>query len=501
MFPNASNSATMSPHLQHMRIWTLFYAVEILTVACCCSAVITRDGYDKTPFCQLIQADRGRFEVSFLSHQTDSSASLRFYWSRWTSEQSVEDCFTSTDETLIARYLSMCEHRERAKDAAERLLHFNLSVILEDDSLCEFKINPLSRFPFGQANVNQNQRSIKIRQKRALFVLPGTLWCGRGTSANNYEQLGMFEHADRCCREHDHCEHIIRAFSVNYGVFNSKLFTISHCDCDHRFKQCLLAGNDTISNMVGYSFFNVLKIHCFELSQRKRCTQFNWFGACTSVQIAPVAVMKDPTPYNSTDLNNESSDITDLSCNKEPIKSLHNGKQRTSKSKQMRLHKEHKACDSVKHAKKDAFQHQRFVKKYDKKKKIQKTSPRKRKKAVLSNSHITLTPSPRTHASVMNQRISLKNKLEIVLQNIERALKARVTPSPSSVSVTKSLLIQKTSNAPSKQTSITKSSLQRKKNKGKSVKSRKPKKFKPYAPFNPSRGDHFQQKHHRGKNT
>ncbi|KAA0723838.1 Group 3 secretory phospholipase A2 [Triplophysa tibetana] len=120
--------------------------------------------------------------------------------------------------------------------------------------------------------------SVKSRQKRALLLLPGTLWCGRGSSAKSYEQLGMFANADRCCRQHDHCEHIIRAFSVNFGVFNPTLFTISHCDCDHRFKQCLLAGNDTISNMVGYSFFNALKIRCFELYQRKRCTQFNWFG-------------------------------------------------------------------------------------------------------------------------------------------------------------------------------------------------------------------------------
>ncbi|XP_039525806.1 phospholipase A2 isozymes PA3A/PA3B/PA5 [Pimephales promelas] len=96
----------------------------------------------------------------------------------------------------------------------------------------------------------------------------------------------MFEHADRCCREHDHCEHIIRSFSVNYGVFNPTLFTVSHCDCDHRFKQCLLNGNDTISNMVGYSFFNVLKLRCFEMIQRRQCTQYNWFGMMSFSVIA-----------------------------------------------------------------------------------------------------------------------------------------------------------------------------------------------------------------------
>uniref|UniRef100_A0A3Q0SHR9 Phospholipase A2-like central domain-containing protein n=1 Tax=Amphilophus citrinellus TaxID=61819 RepID=A0A3Q0SHR9_AMPCI len=49
-------------------------------------------------------------------------------------------------------------------------------------------------------------------------------------------QARMFEGADRCCREHDHCLHIIPAFTVNYGVFNHNLFTVSHCECDQRCK-------------------------------------------------------------------------------------------------------------------------------------------------------------------------------------------------------------------------------------------------------------------------
>ena len=45
---------------------------------------------------------------------------------------------------------------------------------------------------------------------------------------------GMFENADKCCREHDHCVHIIPSFTVNYGTFNTNLFIVSHCDCDRR---------------------------------------------------------------------------------------------------------------------------------------------------------------------------------------------------------------------------------------------------------------------------
>lgn len=45
-----------------------------------------------------------------------------------------------------------------------------------------------------------------------------------------------------------------------------------------RFRQCLLGVNDTISSMVGYSFFNILRVPCFELEQRRRCTQMYWWG-------------------------------------------------------------------------------------------------------------------------------------------------------------------------------------------------------------------------------
>lgn len=146
---------------------------------------------------------------------------------------------------------------------------------------------------------------------------------------------GIFKSTDRCCREHDHCLHTIPAYMTNYGVFNSKLFTLSHCDCDQRWAQecgeslalnqdtkytappvkhpppiskwsglsysqnwsclfwlpwtpwpflfptrfhhCLHAVNNSISNTVGYSFFNILRVPCFELKQQRQCTEtYSW---------------------------------------------------------------------------------------------------------------------------------------------------------------------------------------------------------------------------------
>lgn len=45
-----------------------------------------------------------------------------------------------------------------------------------------------------------------------------------------------------------------------------------------RFRQCLLGVNDTISSMVGYSFFNILRVPCFELKPQRRCTEMYWWG-------------------------------------------------------------------------------------------------------------------------------------------------------------------------------------------------------------------------------
>ncbi|TNN62106.1 Group 3 secretory phospholipase A2 [Liparis tanakae] len=69
------------------------------------------------------------------------------------------------------------------------------------------------------------------RSKRG-FTYPGTLWCGAGNMADHYGQLGEFADTDSCCRIHDHCPHVIHAFSSNYGHNNFKWHSICHCDCD-----------------------------------------------------------------------------------------------------------------------------------------------------------------------------------------------------------------------------------------------------------------------------
>eukprot|EP00079_Xenopus_tropicalis_P020446 XP_012811325.1 PREDICTED: group 3 secretory phospholipase A2 [Xenopus tropicalis] len=118
------------------------------------------------------------------------------------------------------------------------------------------------------------------RYKRGL-TMPGTLWCGAGSSADNFTNLGIFNGADLCCREHDHCSHQIEAFQFQYGMRNYRLHTVSHCDCDQRFRLCLNAFNDTISTLVGIMFFNILEMPCFSLKEEEQCVEWFWWGGQT----------------------------------------------------------------------------------------------------------------------------------------------------------------------------------------------------------------------------
>ncbi|KAF4795110.1 Phospholipase A2 isozymes PA3A/PA3B/PA5 [Turdus rufiventris] len=89
---------------------------------------------------------------------------------------------------------------------------------------------------------------------------------------------GLFRGPDRCCREHDQCWAQITALQFNYGIRNYRLHTVSHCDCDTRFRRCLLAINDTVSNIIGVTFFNLLEVPCFVLEESEECVQWHWWG-------------------------------------------------------------------------------------------------------------------------------------------------------------------------------------------------------------------------------
>ncbi|KAM6943978.1 group 3 secretory phospholipase A2-like [Lycodopsis pacificus] len=251
-------------------------------------------------------AEHGQTRITFL--REDAAGVRSLYVSLWSEDTQPVICEVNTNPIVMDRYCSICD--KSGTQDQEITQRFNISKLLSPDSPCALVSSSVPKFA---KRTRSDGTGGKVRRKRA-WIFPGTLWCGTGSKAAGYEQLGMFESADRCCREHDHCLHVILSFTVNYGVFNSNLFSVSHCDCDQRFRQCLLGVNDTISSMVGYSFFNILQVPCFRLKQQMRCTEMYWWGMCKVAKKAPYAVFQNPLPY--ADVTSKNGDNTDSNMQK-----------------------------------------------------------------------------------------------------------------------------------------------------------------------------------------
>ncbi|XP_041097255.1 protein PROCA1 [Polyodon spathula] len=149
----------------------------------------------------------------------------------------------------------------------------------------------------GHAKEEKEPGKSLHRTKRG-FTYPGTLWCGAGNNADNYDHLGEFAETDKCCRVHDHCQHTIQPFSSKYGLRNYRWYMICHCDCDNALKECLRKVNDTASRVIGQAFFNVIEVPCFEFRYEEQCVERVWYGWCNKYDLVAVAELKSSIPYD-----------------------------------------------------------------------------------------------------------------------------------------------------------------------------------------------------------
>ena len=96
----------------------------------------------------------------------------------------------------------------------------------------------------------------------------GTLWCGMGNKAENDDQLGTYRDLDSCCRTHDKCDRKVNAFAKEYGYRNWRPFTVSDCECDSKFYNCLKAADEhpKAAYIVGKLFFNILRMPCLRFN-------------------------------------------------------------------------------------------------------------------------------------------------------------------------------------------------------------------------------------------
>lgn len=244
----------------------------------------------------------GEVHHSFL--QSDPP-SRRLYHSIWAPSHTLLSCSFSDNKRIIQSYISLCRgntrdfshkpdlHPERVIDEKEQCTSVDSPKLIPIE---DFNVKSGKRLARSVSRDAGSEVTIKRRFRRG-FIVPGTLWCGSGNKAPSYSDLGVFTETDKCCREHDQCQDTILSFHSKFGVFNSNIFTMSHCDCDNRFHHCLKDAQDSISDVVGYTFFNVLKMHCFEFSHRLQCTVRNWFGMCKESKMSLYAEVHPPTLY------------------------------------------------------------------------------------------------------------------------------------------------------------------------------------------------------------
>ncbi|CAL8340433.1 unnamed protein product [Arctogadus glacialis] len=272
-------------------------------------ALISSSAADVESICAYTRlASNGETHYSFLrtGHHSPHhrSPAVRLYHSVWSPDRALLQCSWVEDAAVTENYLSLC--REKTNEFLENHSeHLNINALFASNRLCDDVNAPFvvkerasrSRKARSVGALSERSKAASHRRVKRGFIVPGTLWCGSGNKALSYADLGAFTGTDSCCREHDHCQETILSFENKFGVFNTNIFTMSHCDCDNRFHSCLRNANDSISDVVGKVFFNMLQMNCFELSYTVICMERNWFAMCKVTQTVLQAEVHPPVAY------------------------------------------------------------------------------------------------------------------------------------------------------------------------------------------------------------
>ncbi|KAM4827762.1 group 3 secretory phospholipase A2 [Thomomys bottae] len=257
--------------------------------------------WDST-FCHLARPIPGSLlgSLSFLSKDAQGLALIR---AQWDDHGRLQVCNQLREPELIATFETLCAHEPTRGSFIHTPgpeLQRALTTLESQWAACKgLRESPAGLREKREAEKKGTFGRGRLRRKRG-WTVPGTLWCGVGDSATNTSELGIFRGPDFCCREHDRCPHTISPLQYNYGIRNFRFHTISHCDCDARFQQCLRNHSDSISDIMGVAFFNVLEIPCFVLKEQEACVAWYWWGGCKTYGSMPLAQLQPRTPYNAS---------------------------------------------------------------------------------------------------------------------------------------------------------------------------------------------------------
>lgn len=87
-----------------------------------------------------------------------------------------------------------------------------------------------------------------------------------GNDAKNCTEIGELKETDLCCRMHDLCPYKFTRKNRQHNGFNwswRKIYTLSHCQCDLMFKNCLHEEPIKTGSPKIWHSFNTLGIKCY----------------------------------------------------------------------------------------------------------------------------------------------------------------------------------------------------------------------------------------------
>ncbi|XP_008708822.1 group 3 secretory phospholipase A2 [Ursus maritimus] len=238
-----------------------------------------------------------------LSFLGKDARGLALFHTHWDGHGRLQACSWQDEPELIAAFSALCAGeitRSSFIHTPGPELQRALATLQSQWGACRGPEEGPSGTREEQAGHRGAPGSIRHQRVKRGWTIPGTLWCGVGDSAGNSSELGVFQGPDLCCREHDRCPQNITPLQYNYGIRNYRFHTISHCDCDARFQQCLQNQRDSISDIVGVAFFNVLEIPCFVLEEQEACVAWYWWGGCRTYGSIPLARLQSRTLYNAS---------------------------------------------------------------------------------------------------------------------------------------------------------------------------------------------------------
>ncbi|KAL1243542.1 Group 3 secretory phospholipase [Trichinella spiralis] len=210
----------------------------------------------------------------------------------------------STDSQLLDCDILDDEHEQQLLDQFQadigRVLsesHFEFHWLNETDYSAGISLlQAMDVYQQKQNCLELHASHNRTRAKRA-FVSSGTKWCGIGTTAISRNDLGYYAGVDACCLHHDQCAFTINPQSTKYGLKNNRFYTISLCDCDDQFYECLKNETDSFAWYMGKLFFSLMATPCFTLRIGEICTEYSWWGACRNSILSLKADMRNAVPF------------------------------------------------------------------------------------------------------------------------------------------------------------------------------------------------------------